>query len=103
MLQALCAIAAACTVAGQPAGVVRPTSALQSPPRLVEIQQQTVTTPRHRRAPRTPRIYLYQRNLGPNEGCEQYNCIGPRTDFRLPNEIPYPKYEQQFTGRPSAK
>ena len=105
MLLSLCGIAAACTVAGQPAGVATPTSAIQSPPRLVEVQvqQQVVPQPRHRRSRRNPHAYLYQRNLEQDSGCAQYNCIGPRTDFRLPNEIPYPQYEQQYTGRPSAR
>jgi hypothetical protein len=103
MLHALCGIAAACTVAGQPARVLGPTTALQSPPRVIEAAQQVATPPRQRRAVRNPPAYLDQRNLDQDTDCEAYNCIGPRTDFRLPDEIPYSEYEQQYTGRPSGR
>jgi hypothetical protein len=104
LLHALCGIAAACTVASQPARVAEPTAALQSPPQLIAVEQRTVVTrPRHKSAARNPPARLYRRTLNQETGCDVYNCVGPRTDFRLPNEIPYPEYEQQFTGRASAR
>ena len=100
MLQSLCGIAVACTVTGQPVAVAASTTVIQSPPRVVEVGQRVATNPRQRAAVRTPPAYLYQDNDQDN-GCEKYNCIGPQTAFRLPDEVPYPYYEQQYT-RPQA-
>lgn len=95
MFQSLCGIAVACTVSGQPAEVLDPATAAQSPPRVVEVEQRVVIKPRHRGVVRNPPAYLYQDNQ--ENGCEAYNCIGPRTDFRLPDEVPYSYYEQQYS------
>jgi hypothetical protein len=95
MFQSLCGIAVACTVTGQPAKVVEASTAIQSPPRIVEVEQRVVTEPRQRGVVRNPPVYPDQDNR-----CEQYNCVGPRTDFRLPDEVPYPYYEQQYTRLP---
>ena len=97
MFPSLCGLALACTITGPPAQAVA-TTAIQAPPRIVEVAQQVMTRPRHRAVAQNPPVYLDQ-----DQGCEQYNCIGPQTDFRLPNEIPYPEYERQFTGRPAAR
>lgn len=74
MFQALCGVAVACAVAGQPAEPVQP-PAVQRPP-----------------------AYLDQDN-----GCEAYNCIGPRTAFRLPDEVPYADYERQYFRPPPGR
>ena len=96
MLQALCGLAVACTVASQPAQVVASTTAFQSPPRVVEVQEQTPVEPRRRAAGPNATGYADQDN-----SCEQYNCVGPRTAFRLPDEVPYADYEQQYRNRPA--
>ena len=89
MFLSLCGIAVACSVTAPPAQVA--TTIIPSPPRVVEVEQRTLTKPRQRRVIRNPPRYLYQ-----DHGCAEYNCIGPQTTFRLPDEIPYSYYEQQY-------
>jgi len=94
MFPSLCGLALACTVSGQSAQVMGPPAAIRSPPRVVEVSQRVVTKPRQRSAVRNPPAYLYQDQ---DNGCEEYNCIGPPTAFRLPDEVPYSYYEQQYS------
>jgi hypothetical protein len=98
MFHVLCGIAAACTVSGQPAEVVKATTVTQSPTQSPQpIVKEQRATKHHRRVVPNPPLYVYQ-----GEGCDKYNCIGPSTAFRLPNEIPYPYYEQQYRKLPPA-
>jgi hypothetical protein len=76
MFQSLCGVAVACAVTGQLAEAVEPTPPIQTP----------------------PPVFLDQ-----NNGCAVYNCIGPTTTFRLPDEVPYTDYEQQYVGPPSER
>jgi hypothetical protein len=92
MFHVLCGIAAACTASGQSAEALAQTTVALSPPPVVKVEQR-VTKPRRR--VRNPPLYVYE-----GQGCDKYNCIGPNTAFRLPNEIPYPYYEQQYRKLP---
>jgi hypothetical protein len=82
MFQALCGVALACAVTVQPAEALEPPMVAPPPPPPMF-------------APPPPPVFLDQ-----DEGCEAYNCIGPRTAFRLPDEVPYFYYEQQYFGLP---
>jgi hypothetical protein len=99
MFHSLCGVAVACAVGGQTAAVVGPTTAVQSPPRVVEVEQQGVMEPGQPGVVRSPAADLDQDN-DQDSGCEEYNCIGPRTEFRLPDEVPYFYYEQQYRRLP---
>ena len=83
MFQALCGVALACAVTVQPAEDLAPQMAAPPPP------------PPPMFAPPPPSVFLDQ-----DEGCETYNCMGPRTAFRLPGEVPDFYYEQQYLEPP---
>jgi hypothetical protein len=82
MFQALCGVAIACAVNVQPVQDLEPQMVAPPPPPMVV-------------APPPPAIYLDQ-----GQGCEGYNCVGPMTPFRLPDEVPYFYYEQQYREPP---
>lgn len=104
MLHAVCGAVLACGLSGQPAEVVA--SVVQPPPQVVEVQQRVVVIrhqPRvvvhhHRRVVRNPPHYFRE-----GDGCQVYNCIGPKTDFRLPHELPYSEYQRQFSRHRSGR